>query len=175
MSAILKTVYKNGNVITDVSLDAEPENYVFEIYQFDFLKAEYPQKPNISKEISEADFAEDIGYYRLKSPIPNRSKIKCVVSESGKYVASKERYFGDKRTIKIETKETNLGCMYRLKSDTPITRKAIFYKSPISDIKVNIPEDIEGGKTRYFTINSGNFKPQFEIKLELTECFVIEN
>ncbi|MBE7037053.1 MAG: hypothetical protein E7403_07145 [Ruminococcaceae bacterium] len=86
----------------------------------------------------------------------------------------KERYIGDRIKISVESGSSEIGPLYRVKSNTSISKKLIFYKSPVSKTKIHLPEDILAGVPVVFTIQEKTFRPRFETYEELAECFNIE-
>ena len=174
MCRILKMSYNNGSIVVEVSASRELTNHIFELYLFDFSKGEYSSKANIKQPISAVHVSQDSGIYRFKYEIPNNCKVKCVITDGDKPVVSKERFIGDRHKIKVSIEPSEIGYLYKIKSDISISKKLIFYKSPISSTRINLPADLIVGETLVFTVKERNFKPKFESFPEFIECFNIE-
>lgn len=173
MVKILKMTYINGKINVEVSATTELNNYTFGLYIFDFKKGGYNAEPNISQIITPMQASQDGGHYSFKFSIPQNSKVKCIISNNGEIVASKERYIGDLQKVKVERETCEIGYLYKLKADISISKKLIFYKSKVSETKINIPADILAGETLVFTIKDTDFRPHFETYSEFAECFSI--
>ena len=171
---IIRMSYSNGNIVVEVSSVKELTNCVFELHLFDFFKGEYNKKPNISQVISGLLISQDSGTYMFKYEIPSNCRIRCVIREGEKVLVSRERYIGDRHKIKIDSEMSEIGRLYKIKSDISVSKKLLFYKSPISSTKINLPGDLIAGDTLVFLIKDDNFKPRFESYPEFTECFNIE-
>lgn len=171
---IVRMSYNNGNIVVEVSSTKELTNCVFELHLFDFFKGVYNEKPNISQVISSLLLSQDSGTYMFKYDIPNNCKIKCVIRDGEKVLVSRERYIGDRHKIRIDSETSEIGRLYTIKSDISISKKLIFYKSPASSTKINLPDNLIAGDTLVFTIKERNFKPKFECYPEFIECFNIE-
>lgn len=171
---IVRLSYNNGNIVVEVSSTRELTNCVFELHLFDFLKGEYNKKPNISQVISSLLLSQDSGIYMFKYEIPNNCKIKCVIRDGENVLVSRERYIGDRHKIKVDSEMSEIGRLYKIKSDISISKKLVFYKSPASSTRINLPDNLVAGDTLVFTIKEGNFKPKFESYPEFIECFNIE-
>jgi len=174
MCQIVKMSYSNGSIVVEVSSSRELTNCIFKLYLFDFLKGEYNSKANIEQVISALLLSQDSGIYRFKYEIPNNCKVKCVIADGEKTLVSKERYIGDRHKIKVDSEMSEIGRLYKIKSDISISKKLVFYKSPASSTKINLPDNLIAGDTLVFTIKEGNFKPKFESYPEFIECFNIE-
>ena len=166
--------YSNGSIVVEVSSTKELTNCMFKMYIFDFRNGEYSEKANVEQVISNLLLIQESGIYRFKYEIPNNSKVKCVITDGSKILASKERYIGDRQKIKVSMETSAIGYLYKIKSDISISRKLIFYKSPVSSTKINLPGDLITGDTLVFTIKERDFKPKFECDPEFIECFNIE-
>lgn len=171
---IVRMSYNNGNIVVEVSSTKELTNCVFELYIFDFIKGEYNEKPNISQVISSLLLSQDSGIYLFKYEIPNNCKIKCVIKDGERVLTSRDRYIGDRHKIKVDSELSEIGRLYKIRSDISISRKLIFYKSPASSTKINLPGNLIAGDTLVFTVKEKNFKPKFESYPEFIECFNIE-
>lgn len=175
MCQILKMSYNNGNIVVEVSSGKELSNCFFELYLFDFLKGSYNnEKPNIKDKIGVIHMSQDSGIYRFKYGIPDNCKVKCVISDGNDVLLSKERFIGDRHKIKVDTENSDIGKLYKLKSDISISKKLIFYRSPVSAVKINLPDNLTAGETLIFTVKDASFKPKFESYPEFAECFNIE-
>lgn len=174
MCQIVKMSYSNGSIVVEVSSSRELTNCIFKLYLFDFLKGEYNSKANIEQVISALLLSQDSGIYRFKYEIPNNCKVKFVIADGEKTLVSKERYIGDRHKIKVDSEMSEIGRLYKIKSDISISKKLVFYKSPASSTKINLPDNLIAGDTLVFTIKEGNFKPKFESYPEFIECFNIE-
>ena len=174
MCQIVKMSYSNGSIVVEVSSSRELTNCIFRLYLYDFLKGEYNSKANIEQVISSLLLSQDSGIYRFKYEIPNNCKVKCVIADGEKILVSKERYIGDRHKIRVDSEMSEIGRLYKIKSDISISKKLIFYKSPASSTKINLPDNLIAGDTLVFTIKEGNFKPKFESYPEFIECFNIE-
>ena len=173
MCQILKMSYNAGNIIVDVSASQELTNCAFELYIFNFATAKYNEMPNIRQMISTHHIMADSGIYRFKYEIPCNCMIKCVISDETKILVSKERFIGEKFKINIATESTELGYIYKIRSDVSVSKNLIFYKSPMSETKINIPNNLEAGYPLIFMIRDRNFRPKFEVYHEFAECFII--
>lgn len=171
---IVRMSYNNGNIVVEVSSTRGLTNCVFELHLFDFLKGEYNKKPNISQVISSLLLSQDSGIYMFKYEIPNNCKIRCVIRDGEKVLVSRERYIGDRYKIKVDVETSDIGNLYKVRSDISISKKLIFYKSPASATKINLPDNLMAGETLTFTVKERNFKPRFESYPEFVECFNIE-
>ena len=174
MCQILKMSYSNGSIVVEVSSGRELTKCVFELYLYDFLKGEYNSKAGIKQAIGALHISQDSGIYRFKYEIPGNCKVKCVIAEGDTVLVSKERYIGDRHTVKVDAEPSEIGYLYKMKSDISISKKLIFYKSPVSSTKINLPDDLISGETLVFTIKDRNFKPKFECFSDFVECFNIE-
>ncbi len=174
MCQILKMSYNNGSITVEVSSSKELNNCIFELYFFNFQKGDYDSKANIKQPISGLHLSQDSGIYRFKYEIPSNCKVKCAIVENEKELVSKERYIGDRHRVRVEVESSEIGYLYKIKSDISISKKLIFYKSPISATKINLPDNIMVGETLTFTIKERDFKPKFECLPEFIECFNIE-
>ena len=174
MCQIVKMSYNSGSIVVEVSSSKELTNCIFDLYLFDFGHGAYRETPNIRQAISMLHVSQDSGIYRFKYEIPNNCKVKCAIKEGDKILVSKERFIGDRHKIKIEMEKTEIGYVYKFKSDISISRKLIFYKSPASQTRINIPGDLIVGEFLMFTIKENDFKPKFECFPEFIECFNIE-
>ncbi len=175
MCQIVKMSYSNGSIVVEVSATRELNNCIFELYVFDFLKGDYNNsKPNIKQAIGALHLSQDSGIYRFKYEIPNNCKIKCVIKDGENTLVSKERFIGDRHKIKVSVETSEIGYLYKLKADISISKKLIFYKSPASATRINLPAHLIAGDTLMFTIKERNFKPKFESYPEFIECFNIE-
>lgn len=174
MCQIVKMSYSNGSIVVEVSSSRELTNCIFKLYLFDFLKGEYNSKANIEQVISALLLSQDSGIYRFKYEIPNNCKVKCVIADGEKILVAKERYIGDRHKIKVDSEMSEIGRLYKIKSDISISKKLVFYKSPASSTRINLPDNLIAGDTLVFTIKEGNFKPKFESYPEFIECFNIE-
>ena len=174
MCQILKMTYNSGNVIVEVASRRELTNCVFELYLYDFLRGGYDTKANIEQVISSLQLSQDSGIYSFRYSIPGNCMAKCVISDGGNVIASRERYIGDRQKIRISVESSEFGDLYKIKSEMNISRKLIFYKSPVSSTKINLPDDLRAGETLMFTIKEREFRPKFESYPEFAECFSIE-
>lgn len=174
MCQILKMSYNNGSIVVEVSSTRELSNCVFGLYIFDFLKGDYPEKANISQAISSLHISQDSGTYRFKYEIPGHCKIKCMITENGNPIASKERYIGDRYKIRVGMESTEIGYLYKMTSEISVNKKLVSYKSPVSATRIHLPDNLIAGDTLVFTIKERNFRPRFEVPSEFTECFNIE-
>lgn len=174
MCQILKMSYNSGSLVIEVASSKELTNCIFELYLYDFLKGEYNSKANIQQVISGLMVSQDTGNYRFKHEISSNCKVKCIIKDGDEVLVSKERYIGDMHKIKVDIEPSEIGYLYKLKSDISISKKLIFYKSPASSTKINIPDNLIAGETLVFTIKERDFKPKFESYPEFIECFNIE-
>ena len=167
--------YSNGNIVVEVSSGKELADCFFELYLFDFLKGSYNKaKPDIKDTIGVIHMSQDSGIYRFKYGIPNNCRVKCVITDGKDVLLSKERFIGDRHKITVEVENSEIGKLYKLKSDISISKKLIFYKSPVSDVKINIPDNLTAGEVLAFTVKDASFKPKLESCPEFAECFNIE-
>ncbi len=173
MCQILKMSYNNGSIVVEVSSHRELTNCLFELYLYDFSKACYDSKPNVKQTISALHVSQDGGIYRFKYGIPNNCKVKCVITDGDKILVSRERYIGDRHKIKIEKKGSEIGLLHKITSDISISKKLIFYKSPVSATKINLPDNITPDRPLVFIIKQ-DYCPKFECYPEFIECFNIE-
>ena len=174
MCQILKMSYNSGNIIVDVSASQELTNCVFELYIFDFAKAKYNETANIRQVVSTHHAMMDSGVYRFKYEIPRNCMIKCVIKNENKILVSKERFIGERFRIRVDMESTERGYLYKIRSDISVSKKLIFYKSPMSETKINLPSDLLVGEALIFMIRERNFRPKFEVYQEFAECFNIE-
>ena len=174
MCQILKMSYSNGSIVVEVSSSRELTNCIFELHSFDFLAGEYNTKPNIHQVISSLHVLQENGGYRFKYEIPSNRKVRCTIRDGEKVLVSKERYIGNRHTVKISMEQSEIGCLYKVKSDISLSRKLIFYKSPASATKINLPDNIIAGETLMFTMKERDFHPKFEIYPGFVECLNIE-
>ena len=166
--------YNNGSIVVEVSAGRELTNCIFALYLFDFLKGEYSSQPNIRQVISQLHVSSDSGIYRFKYEIPSNCKVRCVISDGEKILVSKDRFIGDRHRIRVESEYSEIGHLYKIKSDISISRKLIFYRAKASQTRINLPADLIIGDTLMFTIKARDFKPKFECLPEFVECFNIE-
>jgi len=174
MCQILKMSYNNGNIVVDVSASQELTNCIFELYIFNFGKASYNETANIRQMISTHHAMQDSGVYRFKYELPSNCMVKCVISDENKILVSKERYIGERIRIHVNMEPTQIGYLYKISSDVTVSKNLIYYKSPVSNTKINIPNNILVGEPLVFTIRERNFRPKFESYPEFAECFNIE-
>lgn len=173
MCQILKISYNGGNLVVEVSASRDLTNHMFELYLFDFRTGEYGSKAYIRQVITPKAY-QDGGIYRFKHPIPSNCKIKCAVVDGEEVLVSRERFIGDRYKISIGMEKSEIGYLYTVKADLDISRKLIFYKSPVSKTKIHLPADIIVGETLMFTIKGDDFRPKFECLPEFVDCFSIE-
>lgn len=174
MCQIIKMSYNKGNLVVEVSSSRDLTNCYFELYLYDFLNGKYNSKANIQQVISSLMVSQDSGNYRFKHEIPSNCKVKCVISDGENVLVAKERFIGDRYKIRVNVEPSEIGYLYKLRSDISISKKLIFYKSPISLTRINLPANLIAGETLMFTIKERNFKPKFESFPDFIECFNIE-
>ena len=126
MCRIHKLSYNNGSVIIEISATRELNNCAFELYIFDFLKGAYSDIPNIRQIISQTSLSHESGIYRFKYDIPGNCKIKCVVSDGNNVLLSKDRYIGERHKIKFNIENSEIGYLYKFKSDISVSKKLIY-------------------------------------------------
>lgn len=177
MCQILKMSYNNKSLIVEVSSKRDLTNCVFKLLIFDFYKGEYSQKPLVTQNINSFNEVQDSGNYSFKYDVPNNAKIKCVIMDGERVLATRERYIGERQKIsvsvqrcQIKGRNTNL---YTMKSDVGVSKKIIYFNSPASSTKINIPESLEPGNTHYFSIDQTD-SIKFKIENDFLECFSIE-
>ena len=175
MCQILKMACNGGQIIVEVSASRELTNCFFELYNFNFKTGEYESKPTLRQVISDMHISRDSGIYRFQSGVSSNCKLKCVISDGEKTLASRERFIGERHKVKVSKEQSPIGILYNLKSDINISRKLIFYKSPKSSTKINIPDDLRVGEMLTFVIRSNDIPPRFETYPEFNECLIIES
>ncbi len=175
MCQILKTAYNNGTLMIEISSSRDLLGCTFCLYLYDFQKGAYNEaKPYYNYKITTMHVSYDNSGYIFKCAIPANSKIKCVIADSDNILLSKERYIGDKHNIHIRATQYNLSYIFKIVSDVSVSRNLVYYKSPVSSVKFNLPGDLVAGTELVFAVKGLDFFPKFKLDERVKDCFNIE-
>ena len=171
---ILNMTNNNGRLEIRISSpEKDLQGCIFELYVFDFLKNEYRQ--DIKQIIKEMHIQKDTANYRFIRDVPNDRRIKCVISENDKVLLKSEKFLGTRHKIILDSENSPLGVLYKLKSDISVSRNAVSYKLPTSKTKLSIPDDILVGEVAMFKVKDRSFFPTFEISEGFSDSFILQN
>lgn len=174
MCQIVKMSYNSGSLMIEVSSGGRDlSGCIFKMYSYDFREGRYNSKADIEQKINAGHISHITGNYSFKYNISG-NKIKCVIADGEKTLVLSERFVGEKHKINVRREQTEIGCLYEVKSDISVCKNLIFYKSPISSTKINLPADLNAGETLMFTIKEKGFVPNFQTFPEIKDCFDIE-
>ena len=175
MCQIYKIFYKNGQINIDVTSTTDlTNNGMLELYLFEFHNGDYGEKHFIKQTITSNNLTSN-GTYHFNCGIPERCKVKCVISQNNKVLEMKERFIGNKYRITMSEDSSPIGKLYTVKSmDVTVSRKLICYGLPNSEVKLSLPADLIAGEPMTFTIKENGFRPKLEGRTNVAECFIFE-
>ena len=169
---ILNMTNNNSSLeIHIASPEKDLQGCMFELYVFDFLKNEYKQ--DIKQIIQGMHIDKATANYKFIRTVPNDRKIKCVISENDKVLLEREKFLGTRHKILMDSENSQEGVIYKLKSDVSVSKFAVSYKSPRSQTRLNIPDDILAGEVAMFKVRDSGFYPQLEISRNFSDSFTL--